>query len=1273
MPLSNTELVAKIDRVITGHQEFVSQQIGWLTSTENTVTLSDPYQPSLAVTVKTPVGLQADYDALLGPTNSALTQVQAALADADQLVADANAAATTAEGHANSAASSATLANTAKGTAEAAAVAAQNSEAAAASSLAAMIAYDTAAEENAAAAAASATAASTSASAAATSETAAAASAAAAAASEGSVAADAATASTAATDATTAATTATTAATNAATSETNAAASATAAASSAADADASYQAMVSYETTSATNATNAANSASAAATSATNAANSATAAAASEASVSADATAATTAATNAAASESAAATSATNAAASATTASTAASTASDMALQAEEFRDETSDLHDATAAIAADIGDAITAARASTALSLSGSYSPFVKRELMMDFNEEENALPVLGSGPSYFWVTTGPRFAQATHMWDSDQFFGMLNMSLYSDTGSNASPDSRWVYCPEELGYKPQADYSSVTSMFRFAVDYEFDQEMLQKTTLYFGLNCGLEENNLFQPASSPGAWVQFEPALIGGVWKYRMRIVARGAGTSNELLLDDSHAIPLDANVRTFQLSVSTTGAANQQLISLNYPTTTGSWSRSMFVTGVGGFPLDLALRPFTGMTRTAALVNGNETNAIVISDYFYVSSGTDNRAQIGPASTTQGEFDFDGSRFMVTLPNVYGYATFNWQAQGATPGNGQLMIGTYNDGDTPQARMLFEDGDGRVTTLAQNVTFTPDYDGPGSGTMTIEHGTLAAAGTDATFDGVTVGSLKVGTAAGGGGASTTLSLQQANGNYLTRYLNTAGTTQAGVAFNAGGTALETLIGGVVVGSWSSGGLTVPGVVNAGTGSFASLNTTNDNSGTVLLGRYSAAVPHSYHTLRAGSTAYKWQTADGVDRMSLNDTMLELPGGGYFKGYITGTGTSASPAEQELLVARYAAADDHHSGIYTVNEFNNNHSSYLRFKTTSAANVTATRMTLTETGINNTAIGVTTPAAGVFSSAAVNAAGSAYAAISFGNSNGSSWVGKEAGDSSWFGATPHAMVVRSDNSKPVEIFNFTTKIASFNSAGVDVTGNLVTSGTVRGTGGYLHTNSSAVAFIPTGAQSLYYSDLHYFVNSSGATPGAVQGLGFFATDGTVNGRIQASTADDGLNVGPTTAHNLNFMRGGSIKAKVTTTGMSMGYAGAAATTFGNRENQLNINFVGLGAVGAGGELVFSGTGTNPVYATVSGFAQGADANGIAGGISMTTKGTTAAATPTERLRIDQAGQIYLWIPALGMLRAIDCGPPDSAGTGYRSIRISN
>jgi hypothetical protein len=834
MPLSNTELVSKIDRVITGHQEFVDQQVNWLTSTEPTVTLSDPYAPSTTITVKTPYGMQAEFDALIGPTGSALAEVQATVDEAEALLAAAGTHATASENAALAAATSAELAGVERLSAQTSATAAASSATEAENAWIAIQGFDSTAE-------ASATAASTS-------------------------------------------------ATAAATSATDAAASATAAADSA------------------------------------------DAAAASEAGVAASATAASTSATNAATSATTASTAATNAAASATTASIAASTATDKALEAEEFRDETSDLHDATAAIAADIGDAITAARASTALSLSGSASPFVKRELMMDFNEEENALPLLGDGPSYFWVNTGPRFAYATNAWDSDKFFGMMNMQLYSETGSTSAPDSRWVYCPEELGYKPTAQYSSITSMFRFAVDYEFDQEMLQKTTLYFGLNCGLEENNLFNPANSSGAWVQFEPAQIGGVWKYRVRIVARGAGASQSNLLDDTLAIPMDANVRTYQLSLSTTGSANQQLVSLQLPTATGATSQSMFITGVSGFPLDLALRPFTGMTRTAALNSGNETSAIVISDYFYVSSGTDNRAQIGPVANNPGEFDFDGSRFLVTVPDVYGYAFFDWHAQGATPGNGELMLGTNNDGDVPQARMLFEDGDGRVTTLAQNVTFTPDYDGPGSGTMTIEHGTLAAAGTDATFDSVTGkfvngssttgiqaqfngwsyagsnvynGQIMVGAAPYGMRLAATPS---ANGDVdITNMLDTTssnvkvklrgmGTPVTAATFTVNG------INGVL--GFDNPANAYFTTMQAATGSFANFNTTNDNSATMLLGRYSAAFPSAYHTLRAGTLDYRWQTSDGVDRMFLNDTGLTLigPTAPQIDFASTGNGTSVN-----------------------------------------------------------------------------------------------------------------------------------------------------------------------------------------------------------------------------------------------------------------------------------------------------------------------------------------------------------------------------------
>lgn len=113
------------------------------------------------------------------------------------------------------------------------------------------------------------------------------------------------------------------------------------------------------------------------------------------------------------------------------------------------------------------------------------------------------------------------------------------------------------------------------------------------------------------------------------------------------------------------------------------------------------------------------------------------------------------------------------------------------------------------------------------------------------------------------------------------------------------------------------------------------------------------------------------------------------------------------------------------------------------------------------------------------------------------------------------------------------------------------------------------------------------------------------------------------------------------------NGFAAGTEYMRLTTTGLAVigdinsGGSGANVTTYGNRENQIICNFVGLGVADAGAEFAFKGTGTNPFYASVAGIAQGADASGIAGGLAFATKPTTATALPLERMRITAAGVV--------------------------------
>lgn len=144
MTITNSALAQKLDLVATGWQNFVVQQINWLTSTEATVTLTDPYDATISVVVKTPVELARAVEALIDPANGALTEAEAHLAAVEQLVANtqsslatvdqklatANQLVTDAQGYANTASSAAGSAST---SATQAATSAQNAANSAAS------------------------------------------------------------------------------------------------------------------------------------------------------------------------------------------------------------------------------------------------------------------------------------------------------------------------------------------------------------------------------------------------------------------------------------------------------------------------------------------------------------------------------------------------------------------------------------------------------------------------------------------------------------------------------------------------------------------------------------------------------------------------------------------------------------------------------------------------------------------------------------------------------------------------------------------------------------------------------------------------------------------------------------------------------------------------------------------------------------------------------------------------------------------------------------
>ena len=374
--LSNAELAQRLTTTIEGWQDFVDQQLAWLTSENDTVTIVHPYTNE-QLTAQTLYKLVTDYEDILGPNPARVEAIE-------QYIQDFAGFEATLIGLKDDAETAKDAAVVAESNAQSAATAASTSETNAASSASAAQASETAAGTSATSAATSASEAASSATAAAQSETNAATSAAEALASESTVAADAQAAEDAKiaaesveSNVQTSATAAATSASEAATSASEAATSATEAATSASEAQTAESNADASEQNAQTFASQAENEATAASTSASNAASSASAAEASETAASSSASAAATSEANASTSESnalaseQAAESSANAAAASETAADVAKTAAEAAeIDAEAFAtsaEDSANAAEASATAAEDAQDAAETAESSAA------------------------------------------------------------------------------------------------------------------------------------------------------------------------------------------------------------------------------------------------------------------------------------------------------------------------------------------------------------------------------------------------------------------------------------------------------------------------------------------------------------------------------------------------------------------------------------------------------------------------------------------------------------------------------------------------------------------------------------------------------------------------------------------------------------------------------------------------------------------------------------------------------------------------------------------
>jgi hypothetical protein len=125
------------------------------------------------------------------------------------------------------------------------------------------------------------------------------------------------------------------------------------------------------------------------------------------------------------------------------------------------------------------------------------------------------------------------------------------------------------------------------------------------------------------------------------------------------------------------------------------------------------------------------------------------------------------------------------------------------------------------------GTVTNLTGTASININGTVGATTPSTVAATTLSATGT------VTALGASFGGATGTGATGQTLNSQSANGNYVARFLNTAGTTQAGFAFENSGADFATYIAGVERSRLTSTGLnsTAIGATTASTGSFTTV----------------------------------------------------------------------------------------------------------------------------------------------------------------------------------------------------------------------------------------------------------------------------------------------------------------------------------------------------------------------------------------------------------------------------------------------------------
>jgi hypothetical protein len=92
----------------------------------------------------------------------------------------------------------------------------------------------------------------------------------------------------------------------------------------------------------------------------------------------------------------------------------------------------------------------------------------------------------------------------------------------------------------------------------------------------------------------------------------------------------------------------------------------------------------------------------------------------------------------------------------------------------------------------------------------------------------------------------------------------------------------------------------------------------------------------------------------------------------------------------------------------------------------------------------------------------------------------------------------------------------------------------------------------------------------------------------------------------------------------------------------------------------------------GGGGAIEFAGHNSRKSFAAIKGYLTNGGTNG-AGHLDFYPRNAVADTAMTLRMRIKDTGQLEMWMPTVSATRGLDVGAIDSAGAGFRTVRVAN